>query len=253
MRIFVLSDIQAPMEDRRAVAAVMEAVADYKPDLLLCVGDEADAPEPARWNKGLAAEYASTLQSGLDRTHEIMAGFRAAAGKKTPFIVMRSNHGDRIEKYIRQYAPALNGLRSLEYETLLGYQELGIDFKHEPYEFAKNWVLAHGDEGSLIRTPAGTAMNLARRWNKSVVCGHTHKAGLQHDHGSLNSKFTSLRFGLEVGHLMDYKKAGYLRAGSANWQQAVATIEVHDGRVFPQLHPIINKRFTVGGATYVVR
>ena len=253
MKIFILSDIQAPMEDRRAVAAVTEAVADYRPDLLLCVGDEADAPEPARWNKSFAAEYAGTLQAGLDRTHDIMRGFREAVGKKTPFIVMRSNHGDRIEKYISKYAPALTGLRSLEYEVLLGYEELDIEFKRQPYEFVKGWVLAHGDEGSLIRTASGTAAGLSKKWNKSVVCGHTHKMGMQHNHLSLNNKFTSLLFGVEVGHLMDYKKAGYLKAGHSNWQQGFATLEVHDDRSFPQLHPIINNRFTVGGKTYATR
>lgn len=250
MRIFVISDIQAPMEDRRLVNLVTEAAADYEPDMLLCVGDEADAPEPARWNKSFAAEYAGTLQKGLDRTHEIMAGFREAVGDDTPFIVMRSNHGDRIEKYIARYAPALSGLRSLEYETLLGYEELGIDFKRQPYEFVKGWVLAHGDEGSLIRTPSGTAMNLARRWNRSVLCGHTHKLGLQHDHGSMNSKINDLRFGLEVGHLMDMKKATYLKGGSANWNAGFAVLEVDGGRTFPTLVPVVGGRFRLDGRTY---
>jgi len=254
MKYFVISDIQAPMEDRRAVAAVTEAVKDYKPDVLLCVGDEADSPEPARWSKGLAAEFAGTLQSGLDRTHQIMAEFREAIGKKTPFIVMRSNHADRISKYVSKFAPALSSLRALDYETLLGYEELGIDFKHEPFEFTKGWVLAHGDEGSLIRTPAGTAMNLAKRWNRSVVCGHTHRLGLQHDHGALNSKVTGLRFGMEVGHLMDMRKATYLKAGSANWQAGVGTIETDgNGRAFPSAVPIVGNRFMLNGRAYLCR
>jgi len=254
VKIFVISDIQAPMEDRKAVAAMQEAVKDYKPDMLLCVGDEADSPEPARWNKGMAAEYAGTLQAGLDRTHEIMAGFRDAIGKKTPFIVMRSNHGDRIQKYIGKYAPALSSLEALSYERLLRYDELNIDFKHQPFEFTKGWVMGHGDEGSLIRTPGGTAMNLAKRWQRSVVCGHTHRLGLQHDHGSLNSKVTGLRFGMEVGHLMDMRKATYLNAGSANWQAGAGVLETDDaGRVFPQLVPIINGRFTLAGRVYSCR
>ena len=251
MKIFIISDIQAPMEDRRMVDAVQEAAKDYKPDLLLCVGDEADAFEPSRWNKGLAAEMSGTLQAGLDRAHEIMTGFRDAVGKKTPFISMRSNHGDRIQNYIKKYAPALTGLRSLEYEVLLGYEELGIDYKTKPYEFVRGAWLAHGDEGSLIRTPAGTAMGLAKRWGvQAVFAGHTHKMGIQHDHLYLNNRPRALRFGVEVGHLMDLNKASYLKAGSANWQAGFATAEFDNGRTFPAVHPIINRRFTLEGRVY---
>ena len=47
--VVVLSDIQAPSHDARAITAVTEFVKDYKPDELYCVGDEADSPEPSRW------------------------------------------------------------------------------------------------------------------------------------------------------------------------------------------------------------
>jgi hypothetical protein len=45
---------------------------------------------------------------------------------------------------------------------------------------------------------------------------------------------------MEVGHMMDMKKAGYLRAGSANWQQAFGVIEVDGRNVRPSLVPIVN-------------
>jgi len=40
-RIVVLSDMQIPYNDKRATRAVMNVVADYEPDELFCVGDEA--------------------------------------------------------------------------------------------------------------------------------------------------------------------------------------------------------------------
>ena len=63
-RVVVLSDIQAPYHDARLVTNIQRFVKDYKPDELYCVGDEADAPEPSRWTKGRAGEYAGTLQKG---------------------------------------------------------------------------------------------------------------------------------------------------------------------------------------------
>lgn len=248
-RVFVLSDVQAPEEDKKLIAAATRFVKDYDFDAIYCVGDEADMPEPSRWNKGSAGEYSGTLQKGLDRTHEIMAGFREALGDK-PFHLMRSNHGDRIRNYINKYAPALSSLRDLEYEKVLGYDRLQIKYHESLWEFSRGWALAHGDEGNLITTPGGTALSLAKRTGLSIVCGHTHRAGIQHSHTALNGRTTSRIFGVEVGNMMDMKKAKYLKYGGANWQQAFGILYIDKGIVTPTIVPVINNSFTVEGKRY---
>lgn len=248
-RVVVLSDLQVPYHDKKLVKAVQEFVADYEPDELYCVGDEADSPEPSRWTKGTAGEYAGTLQKGLDMTHDIMAGFREAAGD-VPFHVMRSNHGDRIQHYVRKYAPALDSLRSLEYQTLLGYRELGITYHSKIWQFARGWAMAHGDEGSLIRTPGGTALNLAKHTGLSIVCGHTHKLGLTHQHTGVGGRLTGRLFGFEVGHMMDLGKASYLKSGGANWQSGFGIMYIDKGNVTPVPIAVNGRSFTVEGETY---
>lgn len=248
-RIVVLSDIQAPDEDRSLVKTVQKFVKDYEPDQLFCVGDEADSPEPSRWNKGTASEYGGTLQKGLDRVHEIMAGFREAVGDK-PFHVQRSNHGDRIQHYVNRYAPALSSIRSLEYETLLGYDKLDIQYHRKIYKFAPGWAMAHGDEGSLNRTAGGTALSLARRTGLSIVCGHTHRLGIQHEHTGFNGSLNGKLFGVEVGHMMDLKKASYLKSGGANWQAGFAILTIDGSKVTPVLVPVHGRSFVVEGQKY---
>jgi hypothetical protein len=245
----VLSDMQIPDHDVRAVAVVQQFAADVA-DELWCVGDEADSPEVSKWNKASAGEYVGTLQKGLDTTHRVLKGFRDAIGPDKLFRIQRSNHTDRIRTYTNRYAPALASLRDLRYEKLIRLEELGIEFDDQPADIAPGWVIAHGDEGSLIRTAGGTAMNLARRFGKSVVCGHTHKLGLQHDHDSVNGRIVRQLFGFEVGHLMNLKRAHYLRAGSANWQQGIGVL-VQDGRdVHPVAIPIVNGRIHFDGRIY---
>ena len=252
-RIVVLSDLQCPDEDRKMVAAVQQFVKDYEPDELFCVGDEADSPEPSRWNKGTAGEYSGTLQKGLDRTHEVIEGFRESLGDK-PFHIQRSNHGDRIRHYIGRYAPALASLRSLEYEKLLGYDSLGITYHKELYKFAPGWAMAHGDEGNLIRTAGGTALSLARRAGVSIVCGHTHRAGLQHEHTGFNGRLNCLRYGMEVGHMMDLSKASYLKSGGANWQQGFGLLYLSgtgsNTKVQPSVVLTQGRSFVVEGKEY---
>jgi hypothetical protein len=63
-------------------------------------------------------------------------------------------------------------------------------------------------------------------------------------------KVTKTVTGLEVGHLMDLKKATYLAGGSGDWQQAFAILYVRAGRVTPVLVPIQGGKFTVEGKVY---
>lgn len=247
--IVCLPDMQVPDHDRKLVDAMVVFLSSYDADELLCVGDESDSPEPSRWNKGYAGEYAGTLQKNIDMTAEVMRMFKWAVGDK-PFHTMRSNHGDRIQTYISRYAPALSSLKALDYKTLLRYEENDITYHDRPYEFAPGWVLAHGDEGGLRQTAGGTALSLAKRWGRSVVCGHTHRLGLQHDHDALNGRTSRHIFGVEAGHFMDPRKADYLKAGYANWQQGFVIFRVAKRNVTFEIVPVVNKSFTVEGSRY---
>jgi len=242
-RVVVLSDLQIPYQNNSVIQSTLDFIRYYKPDELWCVGDELDAPEPSRWNKGMAGEYAETLQESIDLTHQIMRNYRAALGKK-PFYIQRSNHTDRIDTYMRKYAPAFMSLKSLEIEQLLGYDKLGITYLHKMHELLPGWVMAHGDEGALNRAPGATALNLAKRLGKSVVCGHTHRIGLQHETTGFYGKTHTL-YGLEVGHMMDIKQASYLTSGSANWQTGLGILVQEGTTVTPFAVPIVNNEVII--------
>lgn len=248
-RIVVLSDMQIPYHDRRAVANVQAFVGEFDPDELLCVGDELDSPQPSRWNKGMAGEYEATLQKHIDTCHEVMAGFRAAV-PDIPITVHRSNHGDRVESYVARYAPALASLRALAVDELLGYEQLEITYTRKPVQVAPGWLMMHGDESGLNRTPGGTALGLARKTGKSIVCGHTHRLGIQPETVGVNG-VTKTIYGFEVGHLMDIRKAGYLGYGAGNWQTGFGLLYVSGRNVTPVAVPIHKDgSFTVEGQVY---
>jgi hypothetical protein len=59
------------------------------------------------------------------------------------------------------------------------FDTMGIRFHKKPFEFLKDWVLVHGDEGSLNQNPGGTAIGLAKKFGKSVLCGHTNAHSLR--------------------------------------------------------------------------
>ncbi|MDG9711133.1 hypothetical protein [Streptomyces sp. DH10] len=250
-RIVVLSDMQIPYHDKRAVKNVLTFIKDWKPDGVASVGDDLDFPMISRWTRGMAGEYAGDMQSHVQQGRAFYRRVRDV--HDGPIDVMRSNHTDRPMNYLRQYAPGFMGYEALTFPAMMQFEQLGVTYHEEPWEIAPGWLLAHGDEGGQNRTPGGTALGLARRWGYSVVCGHTHKLGLQHDHDVVNGRITRHRYGFEVGNLMNMKEAGYLKAGSANWNQGFGLLLVDGRRVTPVpvvIHP--NGTFTVDGTTYGV-
>lgn len=248
-RILFISDLQVPDHDAAAVAAVQAFTRDWAPHMIVGVGDEADSPEPSRWNKGMAEEYAGTLQDGLDETHQVLRGFREAA-PDAGFVVSRSNHADRIQNYVARYAPALGSLQVLQYPALLRLDEIGVRFSERPIRVAPDTVVVHGDEGNMRQAPGATALFMAKRFGMSVVCGHTHRLGLQHDATAMSGVLSRQLWGLEVGHLMDMSRATYLKGGFGNWAQGFAVGRLHGGRLYTSPVPIHGRSFSVEGQVY---
>ena len=226
--IVEVSDLQVPYHHKGAVSALSKFIRAYKPDDVVCVGDEIDMPQVSRWNKGMAGEYAGKLAADRDETVRTLEALQI-------HHVMRSNHGDRLQNYLKQYAPGLADDPDLQYRRYMRYDELGITFHEEMYEYAPGWLLAHGDEGSLSSIAGTTAAKLARRSGKSVTCGHTHRAGIQPESQAHNGKFVRTLYGKEIGCLMNLKQAAYLKTGGANWQLAFGVSYVDGRKVTPQV------------------
>lgn len=240
----VISDLQCPYMDRKAVDAVSDFIEQYKPDVVACVGDEADLPMLSRWTRGTKGEYTGDIAKHRDTTVEILRQLKVQH-------LSRSNHGQRLWTSIATRLPGLMGLPELEYEAFFRHKELGITFHREPYALAKNFYLMHGDEGSVSKHAGSTAAGLSTRIGASVACGHTHRLGLVPVTEMVGSKVQRIRYGFEVGHLIDIKTSGmaYMK-GMANWQQGFGIIIEDKGNVTPIPVPIVAKSFIVDGVKY---
>lgn len=238
----IISDVQAPLHDQRAVDLVATFVADLGVDTV-CVGDLSDQTQVSQWVRGYAGEYDGKLGEGRDVAVQILKDLRIRH-------LSRSNHDDRLEKYIAKHSPGLSGLPELRTEQFLHLNELGVQFHRDPYTLAPGWLLMHGDEGSLSPSAGQTALKLAKRTARSVACGHTHRMGLTHDHGTFRGKVYAHLFGLEVGHLMDMEKATYLKGGVGNWQQGIGMLVVDNKDVIPFTIPIVRSKIYWDGKVY---
>lgn len=217
-KIVVISDLQVPYHDERAVRNVASFIKRFKPDQVITIGDEIDLPQISRWSESTPGWYEQTLGSDRDATVEILWDLQVTD-------MIRSNHTDRLYNVIMKKIPAFLALPELKFEKFMKLDELGIKFHRKPLEFAPDWIAIHGDEGSVKPTPGLTALDAARKHGKNVVCGHTHRAGQSAFTEASGGVLGRILRGVEVGNLMDFKKAGYMK-GTGNWQQAFAVFYV---------------------------
>ena len=217
-KIVVISDLQVPYHDERAVRNVASFIKRFKPDQVITIGDEIDLPQISRWTEGTPGWFEQSLGADRDATVEILWDLQVTD-------MIRSNHTDRLYNVIMKKIPAFLALPELKFEKFMKLDELGIKFHRKPLEFAPDWIVIHGDEGSVKPTPGLTALDAARKHGKSVVCGHTHRAGQSAFTEASGGVLGRILRGVEVGNLMDFKKAGYMK-GTGNWQQAFAVFYV---------------------------
>ena len=241
--IVCVADLQVPYHSVAAVKALAKFIRVTQPDMVVSVGDEMDMQTISRWSKGTPLEYEKSIAKDRDLTRQVLYDL-------TVEHMIRSNHTDRLFNTVMMRAPGLLGLPELELENFLGLKDLGIQYHTEPFQLAPGWLLLHGDEGSQQPTPGLTALNLAKRSGMSVVCGHTHRMGLTHHTQSYAGGKPKTVWGLEVGNLMDYRHAKYIKAGLFTWQQGFGLLHVDGKNVYPQLVPIVNDSFTAYGKVW---
>ena len=247
-KIMVLPDIQAPYQDDAFIGRLLRVVRTWKPDEIVQVGDLIDLPEVSRWTKGLAGEYAGTLQASLDFTRDMLVKFRKAA-PQARFRIKEGNHDERYEKYTRDHAPAKSDLRSESLAFQLGLAGLDIEYERKPFEVAPGVICAHGHEQAYSSIPGKYELERIRQYGTSVVTGHTHTPVLVTTTVGMGETSHHL-FGMNVGHAMDESKAGYLKDGYSKWCKGFGILEVHDGVTYPRLVTAPKGRFVWQGKLY---
>lgn len=238
----IVPDLQVPFHDKGAVNALARFIKNYRPHGVACVGDEIDFQGISRWSKGTEMEWESDIGKDRDETVRILEKLQVTD-------IVRSNHRDRLYNKIRMSAPGLRHLPELKIDKFMRYKELGITDHGDVMHIAPNWIMMHGDQGNVQPTAGATALGLAKRSGMSVICGHTHRAGLTHYTTGVMGKTRTI-WGMEVGHMMNLNEAKYVKAGLFTWSRAFALLHVDGNNVFPQLIPIVGNSFTVDGKVY---
>lgn len=231
--IVVLADLQIPYHDPGYIKVMYRFVKEMRRSRQFHrvevgqIGDFTDQPETGRWNKGAAGEFAPTFWSGIRQAREV-------ANLIEFDWIKVGNHDRRVEDYLEKYAPALvadDGEWNLD--TLLRLPR-GTRLERDMFQMAPGWIAAHGDEGGLSQIAGGTAYGLTAKWDQSVICGHTHRAGIVSKTVGLPGHRRRIS-GMEIGHGMDESSARYIKSKAPNWQKAFGVFLVRGQSTYDQL------------------
>lgn len=229
MKLSILvSDLQLPLHHRRAVGALCNFLADKRKCIteVFQVGDFFDFTAISHWVDGSLSEDGRLFQRELDSSMRVMRDIHLAYPSDK--IRIRGNHDDRLDKYLATRGRAVGGLRSLQYDVLTCADEYGWNTVAAPWKLAPRTVAVHG---LCVRAKAGyTAHAHLDKMAGNVVHGHTHRAGLVYRTAS-----DETRFAMEIGCLMDRRRAEYVDCGIADWQLAFGALWVDGNDVQPEL------------------
>jgi hypothetical protein len=242
-RTVIVSDLQIPFQDKQATKNLVSFIAKWKPDEVVTIGDEIDFNTISKWSEGTPEAYEQTLGADRDEAVQVLYDLKVDH-------VLRSNHTDRLYTQIMRKIPSFLSLPELRFEKFMKFDELGITFHRTPYAIAPNWIAVHGDHTPIKSIGGQSALEAARRMGKNVISGHTHRAGIASFSEAVGGRLGRVLTGVEVGNLMDFKKASYTK-GTANWQQAFAIMYQQGNKVSVSvIHIEKDGTFIVEGKVY---
>lgn len=252
-RILLWPDTHVPAHDKRIIRSLINFVKDYQPDEIVHIGDLMDYNAPSRWSKDTAAEFqTSVFEENEVCKAEFLTPLREAY--HGPIGVIAGNHDSRPSAYLKKYAPALAESKAFDLDVMLEFDKYQISLLPAFYDVAPGWVATHGHQGGirLAQTAGLTALGAARKLNKSVVMGHTHRlAALSHTSGYPGNEATIS--GVEIGHVTVPALMEYTKGQTHNWQLGFGVMKVDGTFVTVDRVEIKQSKFSVDGVVYTIK
>lgn len=219
-RYFIIPDVHFPYECKPAMASMFYFLRDFKPDVVVQLGDLVDFYALSSYSKD--PNRLLTIQDELDMANNFWKKVKQIC-PKADLYMKSGNHEDRFQKVLWT-KPELSPIKSLKLSNLLGCDDYGVTFveSHQKLVFEDVLQITHGKYISANSGSSALKELTARRM--SGVSGHVHRAGKVID--PKNGKNYSW---VESGYLGE-RVEGFEFMGDldTNWMKAVTVGYIYD-------------------------
>lgn len=272
-RAVILSDLQIPFQDEKALEIAFKIIRDVKPDKLVLVGDMLDL---SSWSKYIQRpEWATATQEAINQAHRLLVTLRKLC-PTAEISVLEGNHDARMEKYALNNAQAAFGLKRadqpdgwpvLSVPYLTAMDNLDIDYV-SGYPANRLWINRNLQvrHGNLVRSKSNTAVAVAQEERVSTIFGHIHRLETQYlTHQTYDGGKTigawSIGCLCKIDGSVPSTRGGYDLRGNPvqnheNWQNGIAVVDYEEDDGGFSVQPIyidaFKHRAIYNGRTYGV-
>ena len=245
LRGVVLPDTHYPFHDKEVVAAVTSFLMDYKPHVLIHIGDfyEMESLSPHELESQNFKDAMRTIRRG--RT--LMRQFVDSSGAVYKFFCV-GNHEYWFERYLEKKVPGIKEACEHIGSTMPSINSLctfgGLDFQVIPHNEVLKLGKAHFTHG--FYTNSHHAEKTVRTVGGTIFYGHTETIQCH-----AVSSMDGMRVGQSIGTLRDIAQAKFMRARPCDWLHGFMIIEWREDGTFSYVVPtIINSTFSFNGKIY---
>jgi hypothetical protein len=212
-------------------------IVDINPDVVINMGDAADMPSLADFDKGkrsfVGRSYQKDIDSHLDFQDKLWSPIRKRK-KKLPYrVVLEGNHEHRIERAL-DASPILDGTISFQDFDLSGYYDNVVRYEgNTPGIIDVDGIsYSHYFVGGIMGRPSGSIhgayTNVSKR-HSSCTQSHSHLL----DYYICNTGYNALH-GLVAGCFIDYPSSWAGQSQNLWWSGVVVKHNVENGDYSPQ-------------------
>lgn len=236
-RIITLCDFHCPFEDVNAIELALQFCKYAKPDIVI-IHELHDFYDLSKFDKN--PERINKLQEEIDIANRYLWAIRKA-NPSARIILLKSNHLDRLRKYLWREAPALSTLRNLEIENLFELREHNVEYRCN-FEY-KNFLFKHG---SVIRKFAGyTAKAELEKEGMSGASGHSHRRAV-YNNTKRGGEFVWIESGCLCSLTPEYSEDEVM-----DWQAGISMVTFKENHFHAEVIPIISRnKLLYGGLTF---
>jgi len=226
----VLSDIHIPFHEPKIVETAIDAGMVEKVNGVLLNGDVQDCSSISYW-RSLKRDFNKEIELSIDFLDYLRIKF-----PKCTIVYKPGNHELRLPSYYMNHAPELADTPLACMETILGFEERGIEFlDYYQKVMAGKLPIFHGHEFRNITMAVNAARGLFLKTHSFAAISHCHTTSMHPGTNVNREALTTWSFGCLCDLSPDYNPFG----NQWNWGFAIIEIEkngdffVNNRRILP--------------------